>query len=143
MALPDQVNALAQAQECITALETVASEIFLVQIDGSDLIVAVNAARELIGPAVEALQAWLGPDGHDLIASIYGHAAAVLDLANAALQQVRTPQEYTLPYMMSCRRVLFNQVGSIDNIVQFILLNRRLESYNFIPAGTVVVLPRT
>ena len=141
--LLEHLDALVAATAAGASLERVTTEIVTGRIDGASAIVRLNEARTEVQAALDLIESALGVVGHPLVVSLLALSARVLDLVNVALRQSRNPLEITTDREMSVRRILFEQLGSLDRHQEFVELNARLPSFNFVPAGTTLRLPRT
>lgn len=108
----------------------------------------VNAARAQCETIIELLSSGAGGQGaldfYDQILSLKVGAIALQEALEAGIQSSNAiVVPYTTPRLMSIREVAFATGLTPDDSDQLEQLNPGILSYNFIPQGTVVLVPQS
>jgi prophage DNA circulation protein len=112
------------------------------QISTQQAVYSTNQARAQITVAISEIETQMGNDGYDIINTYRGLANALQEAAEAAIaSQQSLIVQYTVPYGMSLRKIAQNNGLAPDRQNDIEALNPYLASVNFVPQGTVVVVP--
>lgn len=136
------LTAMVVAQEASLALDKVATDVINGAIFGDRIIERLNRARVQVESASEGLRSALGVMADGQVRALSAHVDSVTRLAVIAIGLEVNPTELVLDREKSARQVVFEQFGSLEHLDKFLEINARLASQNFIPAGTVLQLPR-
>ena len=112
------------------------------QITAQQAVYQVNQVRAQISQAIQDIEAQFSTSGFDIILSYRQLAVQFQTAVEAAISSASPAvKTYVVPFQMSLRRAAFLNGLDADRQNDIALLNPNLDSINFVPEGTVLVVP--
>lgn len=113
------------------------------QITPQQALFGANQVRSQISAAIAQISAAFGNDGYSIVLQYRILAVQIQVVTQGAIASIQTQVTlYTVPFPMSLRMIAFINGLTTDQGNTIEALNPYLPSVNYIPAGTVVMVPK-